>query len=70
MDYEICPECAYVMAYGATDTGNEEDDERRAKLCEPWDGGGWTVGDDEHWGGTWCHVCGDYSDTYFIMEQD
>lgn len=69
MDYEICPECAYVLEYGETDTGNTEDDTRRAALCEPWDERGWSAGYEEQWGGCWCHICGDYSDNYYIMER-
>ena len=70
MDYDICPECAYVLEYGETDTGNPEDDARRASLCGTWAQRGWIAGDEEHWSGTECYLCGDYSDNYYIMERD
>ena len=68
MNYEICPECAYVLEYGETDTGNPEDDVRRASLCEPWDERGWSAGDTEHWGGTRCDICGDYSGNFYTLD--
>lgn len=70
MDYEICPECAYVLEYGETDTGNPERDARRASQCEPWNERGWCAGYEERWGGNWCHICGAYSDNFYTLERD